>query len=59
MTKQDREYTVVKTVRYTGRVTLPKGLDDEQITDIIYELAESGTWDSIETIESDWEKAFD
>jgi len=51
----DREYTVVKTVRYTARVTLPDGLDDEQITDIIYGLAESGTsWDSIETIESDW-----
>ena len=60
MTKQDQNYIVVKTVRYVARVTLPAGLCDEQVTNLVYDAAESsGSWDTIEIIESDWEEACD
>ena len=53
----ETEYIVVKVVRYQKRVKLPAGMSEEDVTSVIYDLAESGTWDEIETIDSDWEIA--
>jgi hypothetical protein len=56
MQKETQKIFVTKTILYEGWVTMPAGLSDDEITESVYDLAESGTWDRIETIETDWEK---
>ena len=48
-------YVVSKTVEFRTRVTLPENLSEEEITDVIYDIADGTKWEAIEVTESDWE----